>query len=175
MKTEKKVSIDKSLKIIEGLKLPKALGDSLMLFNCLEIDIVMAIEILMPEINIAHTRILLGGDSFRVLLSKFKRIFLYSIRDETLIKELHTVSKELECINDQRNQIFHSFWTWGEKDTVIRFKFDTRAKGKTSLFQDNSTTTVHEIKTFNQRLTTAIFSVRKLKEKTNLFLKSKSK
>lgn len=175
MKTETKVSIDETKKKIDGLKLPAALGNSVQLFNCLEFDVVDAIESLMPEIDSAYTRILLGGDSFRVLVSKFKRIYLYRITDERLNKELENVSKELESINDKRNQIFHSFWFSGGKDTVFRYKFDIRAKAKKSLFQDNSKTTVDEIKTFNERLTTAIFSVRKLKEKTNLFLKDYSK
>ena len=172
-KSDKELTVGKLKKLVDGHVLQAALGTSILYFNCLEFDLIIAIENLMPDVNVEYTHRLLGGDNFKTLVSKFNRIFLFRIKDKILIKELFSLSKELHSINEQRNQAFHSFWAYGEEDTLYRYKFNTRAKVGNLLFQANSKTTINEIHNFNKRLSSAITDVRRLKEKAVLFLINK--
>ena len=71
---------------------------------------------------------LIATDSFDILLSKFKKLFIYKIHDEgieskELLDEIDKLYDTLYKTNEKRNKFLHSFWYTDEEGNLSRHKF----------------------------------------------------
>lgn len=171
MKPDKDSSVGNNISFTPELL--SALGTLMILFVGLEYWLMLTIDVLMPTIDAKLTFRLLGGDDFKVLLSKLKRIFLFQIKDKELLKEFAVLHKELQTIKDGRNKFLHSFWFF-EKEVLNRIKLKTDIKIEPILFDKESKTTISEIHSFNKKLVAIAKDFEKLNEKIIKLLGDKS-
>lgn len=71
---------------------------------------------------------LIAGDSFEVLLSKYKKLVTYFLDEKGLYKkelkeEIKNLCKELKEINKSRNIVVHSMWFLDGERTLTRAKY----------------------------------------------------
>ena len=89
----------------------------------------------MPSVDANFTFRLLAEDDFHKLSIKFKRIFLYQIRNKDLKKEFDKILDELNKINKERNNFAHSvFITIGEEE-INRIKLKPDIQLAPSVFE----------------------------------------
>lgn len=106
-------------------------------FAELELSIISAISQLM-SIESTMTIRLVAGDSCRVLLSKFEKLFIYKINDEKFVKEFKILFRDLETTNDKRNKYIHSWWLSNKKGEIKRLKFRSRLNKKNFIIDAES-------------------------------------
>lgn len=160
MKEDKSFSIGNKIEITVTPDLLESLGKLSVLFVGLEYFVILAISNLIPRTHAKFTFRLVGGDSFKVLLSKFKKIFLFQIDDESLIKEFNLLIRELEKINDDRNRYEHSMWLFNEGN-LFRFKIKSNIK-KEPILLDGEKLQVSDIEKLNAKIIVASKDVRSL-------------
>ncbi len=123
----------------------------------------------MPSVDINFTFRLLAEDNFRKLVLKLKRIFLYQIKNKDLKKELDALCKELNDINEERNDFIHAVFVLIEKRGIIRFKLKPDIHIAPSVFEEKPIKQ-EDIDNFIDRLIKAQKSLSSFDEKiTKLF------
>ncbi len=156
MKLDKESLVGKD--IFLSTKLTSSLGMLSIQFVSLEYSIMETISILMSSVDKNLTIRLLSGDSFKVLLSKFKKILLYKINDKDLIKKFNVIHEELNKINDKRNGFIHAIWTIDDKNNITRFKYKSNIKKDPSIIEKEQKDLI-EIEKFISRIEDSIKSL----------------
>ena len=120
MKSDK-ISLEVEHNFTLNPELLQELGRLTTIFVGLEYWVVSSIDILIPYLDSNFSFRLLEGDNFVALLSKFKRIVKYQIRDKKLNKEFDELYKRIEKVRTKRNDVLHSLWIL-DKNSLIRIK-----------------------------------------------------
>ena len=172
MKEDKSFSIGNKIDITISPGLLESLGKMSILFAGLEYFVILAISNLIPRTHANFIFRLVGGDSFRILLSKFKKIFLFQIKDDDLIKKFDKLYDGLIKINECRNRYEHSMWLFNESN-LFRFKIKSNIKKKPILF-DGEKLQVSDIEKLSSKIIVASKEVRSLGEMARKSLNKKN-
>lgn len=132
-----------------------ALGAISVEFGRLEAVLITSIsDLLTFDINDFESILLLvGGDSFDVLLTKLKKIFIYKLPDNKLVKDFEIIYKKLDAIREERNKYLHSYWTVTEKEGVVRSKF-RKVPGKNNILTDRIKFDTMQLSDFIEKIKT---------------------
>jgi len=76
----------------------------------------------MPSVDENFTWRLLAEDTFHKLLLKLKRIFRYQIKNKDLLNEFREICKELNKINENRNNFVHAIFSIIGEEDIERLK-----------------------------------------------------
>ena len=69
-------------------------------------------------------------------MSKFKRLFLYKIKNVDLLKEFKIIHDELNNIREKRNKFLHSIWFVDDNNKIMRFKYRSDIKVNPDIFDE---------------------------------------
>ncbi len=143
-----------------------ALGSVTIEFGKLESTLILSISrLLWQEVEgIEPITMLVGGDSFDVLLIKLNKIFIHKLHDDKLLKDFDLLSKRLSAINEKRNRYLHSWWTINEKEGLVRIKFKKKPD-KNNLMVDRESFNTDEIIIFIEEIKKAKDDLDDLTEK----------
>lgn len=172
MKEDSSFSIGNKIDITISPDLLESLGKMSVLFVGLEYFIILAISNLIPRTQANFIFRLVGGDNFRVLLSKFKKIFLFQIDDETLIKEFNILYDKLDKIKNDRNKYEHSVWLFNGGN-LFRFKIKSSIK-KEPILLDGEKLQVSDIEKLNTKIIVASKEIRSLGTRARKSLNKKN-
>lgn len=130
-----------------------ALGSIAVEFGKLEVSLILSISnLLWLEVKgIGPITLLVGGDSFDVLLTKLNKIFIYKLHDDKLINDFGKLFKRLDAIREQRNRYLHSYWTANEKDGILRIKF-RKKPDKNNILSDRIKFNTEELLAFVEKI-----------------------
>jgi len=72
---------------------------------------------------------MLAGEGPESLFRMFDSVFAYKVKDKKVLKEFHTLLKQLRSINVRRNDYVHALWFFSNTPVAHKIKF-AKTKGK---------------------------------------------